>query len=68
MTRNQWVTTRAPQRIINKLDAWLVEKGLTFYTKKTINIIFGKRNEEQIEVTLRNKILSYKESKTSSTE
>ena len=55
------MATRALQRFTNKLDAWSVEKRLTS-TNKTVNIIFRKRNEELMEITLINKIIYYKES------
>ena len=42
--RNQRVATRDLQGVTNKLDAWAVERGLTFFTSKTLNLIFRKRN------------------------
>ena len=52
--------TRALQVVTNKLDAWAVERGLTFSPTKTVNKIFGKRNEEPMKITLRNQIIHYK--------
>ena len=41
---------------------WGSREGLkNFFTSKTVNMIFRKRNEEPIEIMLRNKIILYKE-------
>ena len=47
----QNVAARVLPRVINKLDAWAVERGLIFSTNKTVNMVFRKRrkNEESIE-------------------
>ena len=44
-TRNQRVVSRSLQEVTNKLDAWTAERGLTFFPKITVNMIFRKRNE-----------------------
>ena len=67
ITRNQRVVSRALQGVTNKLDAWAAERGLTSYTNKIISMIFifmkrRKRNEEPIEIMLKNKIIPLKES------
>ena len=49
----------ALQGIANKLDAWAAERGLTFFTNKTINMVFRKRrkrNMKAMEITLRKKL------------
>ena len=61
-TRSQRVTSRALQGVTNKLDAWTVERSLTFSPRKTVSMTFRKRNEEPIEIMLRNKIMPSKES------
>ena len=48
----------------NKLDGWAAERGLTFFLKKTVSMIFRKRrkrNEDPIEIMLRNEIIPSKE-------
>ena len=37
-----------------------MERGLNFFTSKTVNIIFRKGNEKSIEITLRNQTMPYK--------
>ena len=59
-TKNQRVITRTLQRVNKKLDVWAAERGLTFTTSKTVNMIFRKRNKEPMEITLRNQIIPYK--------
>ena len=57
------MAARALQRV-TKLDAWAAERGLTFFTSKTVNKIFRKRrkrNKKPIEITLRNKVIPNKE-------
>ena len=39
-TRNKKVAARALQGNTNKLDAWAVEKSLTFSTNKTVNMVY----------------------------
>ena len=59
------VASRAMQGVINKLYAWAAKKRLTFFPHKTVSMTFRKRrrrNEEQIEIMLRNKIIPSKES------
>ena len=58
-TRSPRVASRALQGVTNKLDSLAAERGLTFSTNKTVNMIFRKRNEE---IMLRNKIIPFKES------
>ena len=60
--RSQRVISRALQGVTNKLDAYTVERGLTFSISKIVSIIFKKRNEEPIKIMLRNEIISSKES------
>ena len=55
--RNQRVASRALQGVTNKFDAWPAERGLTFLPSKTISMTFANRNEEPIEIMLRNKII-----------
>ena len=55
------MTARALQGVINKLNALAVERGLTFPPNETVSMIFRKRNGEQIEIMLRNKIILSKE-------
>ena len=50
-------TSRTLQGVTSKLDAWAAEKGLTFSPSKTVSMTFRKRNEEPIQIMLRNKIL-----------
>ena len=59
-TRNQRVAVRALQGVTKKLDAWAAERGLAFTPNKAVSMIFRKRrkrNEELIEIMLRNKII-----------
>ena len=44
-TRNQKVTSKALQEVINKLDVGAVERRITLSTSKTVDIIFRKRNQ-----------------------
>ena len=60
--RSQRVTFRALQGVTNKLDAYVEERGLTFSPSKTISMTFRKRNEEPIEIMLRNEIMLSKKS------
>ena len=53
--------SRALQEMTNKLDAWAADRGLTFSPSKAVSMTFRKRNEEQIEIMLKNKIISSKE-------
>ena len=46
---------------VNKLDAWAVERCLTFSPSETVSMIFRKRNEEPLEIMLRNEIIPSKE-------
>ena len=64
-TRNQREPIRALQVVTNKLDAWTMERGLTFISK-TVNMIFRKRNKEPIEITLRNQIIPYNSTRKAS--
>ena len=64
-TRNQKEAIRALQVVTNKLDAWTMERGLTFISK-TVNMIFRKRNKEPIEITLRNQIIPYNSTRKAS--
>ena len=41
-TRNQRMVARVLQGVTNKLNAWAAERGLTFSTRKTANMIFRK--------------------------
>ena len=53
----------ALQYVTNKLDAWAVERGLKFFFNKTVSIVFRKgrkRNEEPLEIMLRDKIIPSK--------
>ena len=62
--RNQRVATGALQVVTNKLNVYAAGIGLTFSTRKTVSMIFRKRrkrNEEPMEITLRNPILHFKE-------
>ena len=61
-TRSQRTASRALQGVTKKLDAWAAERGLTFSSRKTVSMTFKKRNEEPIEIMLRNKIIPSKES------
>ena len=64
-TRSQRVTSRVLQRVINKLNVWAAERGMTFSPRKTVSMTFRKRrkrNEVLIEIMLRNKIIPSKES------
>ena len=64
-TRSQRVTSSALQGVTNKLVAWAAKRGLTVSPSKTENMTFRKRkkrNEESIEMMLRNKIIPSKES------
>ena len=58
------MATRALNGVTNKSDSLEVEGGLSLLTSKTVNIIFRrrKRNEEPMEITLRNQTIPYKES------
>ena len=56
-TKNQRVAARALQGVTNKLDAWAVEKALTFFPNKTVSTKCRKRNEEPIKIMLRIEIL-----------
>ena len=50
-TRNQRVAARTLQGMTNKLDAWATERGLIFFPKKTVSMVFRKRkkrNEEPL--------------------
>ena len=63
ITRNQRVAARALQRLTNKLDAWAAERGLIFSPNKTASMVFRmrrKRNEEPLEIMLRNQIILFK--------
>ena len=55
--RSPRMASRALQGVTNKLDAWAAERSLTFSPSKTINMTFRKRNEEPIEILLKNKII-----------
>ena len=62
---NLRVAYRALQEMTNNLDACAAENDLTFFTQKTVSMIFRKRrkrNEEPIVIMLRNKIIPFKES------
>ena len=61
ITRNQRVAARALQGMTNKLDTWAAERALTFSPNKTVSMLFRKRNEEPLEIMLRNKIIPSKE-------
>ena len=61
ITKNQRVTARALQRVINKLDTWAAKRGLSISFSKTVSMIFKKRNEH-LEIMLRSKIILSKES------
>ena len=55
--RYQRVAARTLQGMTNKLDAWAVERNLTFSPNKTVCMIFRKRrerNKKPIEIMLRN--------------
>ena len=59
------MAARVLQGVTNKLNAWIAEKGLTFYPSKTVSMTFRKkrkRNEEPIGIMLKNKIVPSKES------
>ena len=60
--RNQRVATKVLQGVTDKLDVWTALRGLTFSPNKTVSMTFRKRNEEPIEIMLRNKIVPSKES------
>ena len=56
--------SRVLQGVINKLDAYAAERGLTFSPNKTESMKFRNRrnrNEEPTEIMLRNKIIPSKE-------
>ena len=56
---------RALQDVTNNIDAWAMERELTFSTSKTVNMIFRKRrkrNKEPMEITSRTQIIPYEES------
>ena len=60
-TKNQRVASRILQGVTNKLDTWAAGSELTFSPNKTVSMTFRKRrqrNEESIEIMLRNKIIS----------
>ena len=62
-TRNQRLVARALQGVIKKLDAWAAERNLTFPPNKTVSRVFRKRrkrNEEPLEIMLRNEIIPFK--------
>ena len=64
ITRSQRVASRALQRVTNKLDAWAADRGLNFSPSKTVSMLFRKRkkrNEEPLEIMLRNEIILSKE-------
>ena len=55
--RSQRMAARALQGVSNKLDTWAAEWGLTFFPNKTVGMLFrnrSKRNEEPLEIMLRN--------------
>ena len=56
------MASRALEGVTNRLDAWAVERGLTFSRRKTVSMPFRKRNKELIEIMLRNEIIPSKES------
>ena len=63
-TRIQKVKTRTLQGVINNLDAWAEQRGLSFFTSKTVNMIHKKRekiNKKIMKITLRNQIIPYEE-------
>ena len=62
VTRNQRVAARALQGVTNMLDAWAEERDLTFFPNRTASMVFRKRNEESLEIMLRNEIIPSKES------
>ena len=49
-TRNQRIATRALKGVNNELDEWAVESGITFFSKKPINMIFIKK-QKRMEIT-----------------
>ena len=53
-TRNQRVASRALQVVVKKLYEYAVERGIAFSTRKTVNIIFRKKNKEPMKIILRN--------------
>ena len=54
------MATRALQGVTNKLNTSAVDRSLTFSTRKSVNMIFKKKNEEPIKI--RSQIIPYKES------
>ena len=56
------MAARALQVVTNRLDVWAAKRGLTFSTSKTISMTFRKRNEEPLEIKLRNETIPFKES------
>ena len=54
------MATTALQGVTNKLDEWAAEISLTFSINKTVSKIFRKRNEEPMEIMLRNNIIPSK--------
>ena len=47
MKKNQRVAAKALKGVTNKIGAWAAEKGLTFSTSKTVNIVFSKRRKKK---------------------
>ena len=45
----------------NMLATWAVDIELIFFTSITVKMIFRKRNDELMEITLRSQIIPYKE-------
>ena len=63
-TKNQKVEIRARQGVAKKLNAWPVERELNFFPSKTVHMVFRiriKRNEDPLEITIRNQIIPCKE-------
>ena len=48
------MATNVLKGVANKLDTLEVDRGLFFSSRKTVSLIFKKRNEEPTEIILRN--------------